>query len=329
MNLQHIKNNSYALAIGHVLFITSIIGFTLWLCFAIFYQQPFGKYVLIIGAILFALYIAIYSRFFFFFIFVTCSLLWYFNIEPQQNRDWSPEVSKLLSVEQHNHQITLHNVRNFDWHSKNNFTEHWETRTYNLDEITGVNVITSYWMGPQIAHTLVSFNFAHQRPLVFSIEIRKERNESFSALGGFFRKFELNLVAADERDILYLRSNIRGEQVYFFPIQLSKPLAQELFLEYLTTAQELAHQPRWYNTLTSNCTTLIFDMAQRISQEPLPKDYRILVSGYLPNYLYDHHALNQQWTIKQWYQHAYVNPRTQQQNQTSKQYSENIRKGLP
>jgi hypothetical protein len=44
-----------------------------------------------------------------------------------------------------------------------------------IDFQTGVNVITSYWMGPQIAHTLVSFDFSDQKPLVFSIEIRKEK----------------------------------------------------------------------------------------------------------------------------------------------------------
>ncbi len=84
----------------------------------------------------------------------------------------------------------------------------------------GANIITSYWMGPKIAHTLSSaFDFAHSAPLTFSIEIRKEKNEDFSAIGGFFCKFEVSLIAADEKDIIYTRSNIRGEQVYFFPDQ--------------------------------------------------------------------------------------------------------------
>src|SRR5690606_6604561 len=152
--------------------------------------------------------------------------------------------------------------------------------SFNLNQITGVNVITSYWMGPHIAHTLVSFNFADQKPLTFSIEIRKEKDEDFSAIGGFFRKFELSLVPADEADIIYTRSNIRGEQVYFFPVKMSRTEAKALFQEYLSKADDLATQPKWYNTLTSNCTTLVFDMVQAVSQKPLPTDYRLIASGY-------------------------------------------------
>ena len=56
---------------------------------------------------------------------------------------------------------------------------------FDLNQLNGVNIITSYWMGPQIAHTLVSFEFAHQQPLVFSIEIRKEKLKSFQQLVAF------------------------------------------------------------------------------------------------------------------------------------------------
>lgn len=77
-------------------------------------------------------------------------------------------------------------------------------------------------MGPQIAHTLVSFEFKNQQPLVFSIEIRKEKTEEFSAIGGFFRKYELSLIASDEKDIVYTRSNIRKEQVYNFPVNMPR-----------------------------------------------------------------------------------------------------------
>jgi Domain of unknown function (DUF4105) len=41
-----------------------------------------------------------------------------------------------------------------------------------------------------------------------------------------------------------------------------------------------------YNTLTGNCTTLVFGMLRTI-HPGLPLDYRVLLSGYLPNYAYD------------------------------------------
>lgn len=337
-----------ALSLGliHFLFSLTVYIFGIWLIFALWIHKPLGRFFtpcIIAVWIIFSLsIIGIYfSELFFsrkvdiaiFLIGVLLSLLWYFNITPQQNRQWAPEVSRLLSYSQHGNLVTLNNVRNFKWHQDKSYEIHWETRTFDLSQITGVNIITSYWMGPQIAHTLVSFNFENQRPIVFSIEIRKQANESFSAIGGFFRQFELSLVASDEKDILYTRSNIRKEKVFFFPIRMQKQEMRNLFEEYLITAGQLKKTPQWYNTLTSNCTTIVFDMVQAVNPHELPKDYRILLSGYLPNYLYDTGALDRRWSIKEWYEHAYINPRTQDfsqfKDQSSEHFSRLIRQGLP
>src|SRR3546814_1113198 len=107
-------------------------------------------------------------------------------------------------------------------------------------------MLLSYWMGPLIAHTLVSFGFRDGRHLAFSIEIRKERGEAYSALGGFFRKFETSLIAADERDIVRLRSNVRREDVDLYRVALSPSAIRSLFLAYLTEAESLRRRPRWY-----------------------------------------------------------------------------------
>ena len=328
----------WSLSTLHIIFVVTLILSGLWLGLALWIQQPFGSYTLYaIGLWLFFCLstLILYIRPFKFSrrhialsytICIVFALLWYFSIPAKQNREWNPEVSKILSYERSGDLIRLHNIRNFDWHSDGSYTEHWETRNFNLKDIQGVNIITSYWMGPQIAHTLVSFDFKDQAPLAFSIEIRKEKTEEFSAIGGFFRKYELSLVASDEKDIIYTRSNIRHEQVYFFPVNMKQNMAQELFLEYLTKADDLAKHPKWYNTLTSNCTTLVFDMIQAVSEQPLPSDYRLLASGYLPNYLKDLNVLPHDWDMKTWYQRAHVNPKTQQKtNLSSQEYSTLIR----
>lgn len=327
----------------HFLFSLFVILSSLWLCLALWIQEPVNwlfSRILIGVWLAFALSVlGIYISHHFFsrrkdiliyLVAFAFSLLWYFNLPALQNRHWAPDVARILSYEKQGDLVTLHNIRNFDWRTETDFTEHWETRQYNLNDITGVNIITSYWMGPQIAHTLVSFDFKNQRPLVFSIEIRKEKTESFSAIGGFFRKFELSLIASDEKDIVYTRSNVRGEQVYFFPINMPKSEMKALFEEYLQKSDELHQHAKWYNTLTSNCTTLVFDMIQAISPRELPVDYRLFASGYLPNYLYDLKALNQDVSLKDWYQHAHVNPRVEQHHPlNSTQYSQLMRQGVP
>ncbi|WP_201549519.1 DUF4105 domain-containing protein [Psychrobacter sp. Pi2-1] len=206
---------------------------------------------------------------------------WFFSIEPKQDREWMAEVDQRVSYERdatNPDLVTLTNVRNFDWQTEEDATEHWDTRTIDLSKLSGVDVTNSYWMGPLIAHTLVSFRFEDDRPLAFSFEIRKENGESFSALAGFFRRYELSLIAAEERDIIYTRSNARGEQVYLFPISnLQQHEVKSLFESYLTAADDLNAKPAWYNTLISNCTNIIFYMARIVSGDRLPWDYRIWV----------------------------------------------------
>ena len=270
---------------------------------------------------------------------------WFFSIEPQKNRDWMAEVEQQVAYERdatNPDLITLTNVRNFDWRTDEDATEHWETRTIDLSKLSGVDVTNSYWMGPLIAHTLVSFRFEDDRPLAFSFEIRKENGESFSALAGFFRRYELSLIAAEERDIIYTRSNARGEQVYLFPISnLQQHEVRSLFVSYLTAMDELNTKPAWYNTLTSNCTNIIFYMARIVSGDRLPWDYRIWVSGWLPNYLYDVGMLdavpekqNQPWSMDTWYERTHINPKSSGFNNlhsiaNSREFSRQIRQDIP
>ena len=273
---------------------------------------------------------------------------WFFSIEPKQERDWMAEVDRQVSYERdatNPDLITLTHVRNFDWHTDKEATERWETRTVDLSKLSGVDVTNSYWMGPLIAHTLVSFRFENDRPLAFSFEIRKEEHESFSALAGFFRRYELSLIAAEERDIIYTRSNARGEQVYLFPIShLQQHEVRALFDSYLTAADELNAKPAWYNTLLSNCTNIIFYMARIVSGERLPWDYRIWVSGWLPNYLYDVGMLDanpnkdgQRWSMDTWYERTHINPKVRGFNHQlstesgthSRDFSQQIRRDIP
>ena len=277
---------------------------------------------------------------------------WFFSIEPKQSREWMAEVDQRVSYKRdatNPDLVTLTNVRNFDWQTEEDANEHWDTRTIDLSKLSGVDVTNSYWMGPLIAHTLVSFRFEDDRPLAFSFEIRKEDGESFSALAGFFRRYELSLIAAEERDIIYTRSNARGEQVYLFPISnLQQHEVRSLFESYLTAADDLNAKPAWYNTLISNCTNIIFYMARIVSGDRLPWDYRIWVSGWLPNYLYDVGMLdaapekdNQPWSMNTWYERTHINPKAKgfdnqvnshsdiDRDKNSRKFSQQIRQDIP
>ncbi|MFJ3046844.1 DUF4105 domain-containing protein [Herbaspirillum chlorophenolicum] len=217
-------------------------------------------------------------------------LAWWHTIRPSHDRIWADDVARMLEPQVLGDQVTLSNVRNFRWRSETDYDVHWETRRYDLAHLVSADLLLSYWMGPAIAHTLVSFGFDDGRRLVFSLEIRKEKGESFSAIGGFFRRFETVIVAADESDIVRTRTNARGEDVYLYRLRLKPEQLRKVFLGYLERAAQLEKEPRFYNTLTSNCTTIVFELARRLSPS-LPLDYRLLLSGYFAEYTYDHGGL--------------------------------------
>jgi hypothetical protein len=216
---------------------------------------------------------------------VAAFFAWWATITPTNDRDWAPDVARTVTATIDGDRVVVNNVRNFTWRSDVDFDQHWEQRTYSLSHLTNVDLIMSYWMGEAIAHTIVSFGFDNGERLAFSIETRKEGDESYSSIAGFFKQYELAIVAADERDVVRVRSNVRGEDVRIYRLRMTPESARRLLREYLEEANDLARTPRFYNTLTSNCTTLVFDMV-RVIRPGLPLDARVILAGYLPNYAY-------------------------------------------
>ena len=132
----------------------------------------------------------------------------------------------------------------------------------------------------------MSWEFSDGQHLAISIETRKEVGEQYSAVLGFFRQFELYFVVADERDVVRLRTNFRGEDVYRYRIKDTPAEARALLLKYLQLANNLADHPKWYNAFSHNCTTEIRNIRQSVGRAP-SWDWRILVNGHLDEFGYE------------------------------------------
>lgn len=213
-------------------------------------------------------------------------LVWWSGIKPSHHRDWADDLAQITTGKVERNRVQLDNVRNFDWRSTTDYDIRWERREYDLRRLQSVDMITSYWGLPSIAHVLVSFGFADGEHVAFSVEIRREAHERFSELGGFFKQFELSIIASDERDVVRVRSNVRGEDLWLYRINLSPADARELFRSFVSQANQLAEHPRFYHTVTGNCTTIVFSMMKQIV-EGLPLDHRLLLTGHLPAYVHE------------------------------------------
>ena len=216
-------------------------------------------------------------------------LAWWLTLKPSNDGNWQPDMAQLAWADVNGDEFTFHNVRNCAYRTNTDYTPHWETRTVRLSQITGIDLAIDYWGSPWIAHPIVSFQFADVPPLCFSIETRKTVGQSYSTIGGLYRQYSLIYLVSDERDVIRLRTNYRNEDIYLYHLTVAPARARERFLEYVRSLNALRIRPRWYNAITTNCTTSI--RSQHPSNERVPWDWRILLNGKGDELLYEDGAL--------------------------------------
>jgi hypothetical protein len=254
---------------------------------------------------------------------------WWSTIEASNDRLWQPDVARLAAAEIDGNRVTLRNVRRFTYRTTDDFTPAWHERTVDLDRLETLDLYAVYWMGDAIAHTMVSFGFAGEEPVTFSIETRKEVGEAYSTLAGFFRQYELYYVVSEEPDVVALRTSYREprEDVYLFRVDIPAANIRRFFLHYLEEINRLVDEPKWYNTLTTNCTTAIVTHVRALGGR-LPISWRVVLSGYFPALLYDRGVLDQSLPFPELRAASLINDRARAAL-GSPDFSARIRDGLP
>jgi hypothetical protein len=254
-------------------------------------------------------------------------LVWWRTLKPSNQRQWSDDVAQISHGTLQGEAVTLYNVRNFRWRSNSDYTQAWETRHYDLGKLRTVDMITSYWSSRAIAHLLFSFGFTDGEHVVFSVEIRRERGEAYNEIGGFFKEFELSIIATDERDVIRVRTNVRGEDDYLYRLRMPVSAMRSLFLGYIEEANSLVRKPRFYNTITVNCTTLVYHMMKRIVGY-LPLDYRLILAGYMPEYVHRVGGLDQRHSFETLRALGRITDRAMKADRSAA-FSADIRRGIP
>jgi hypothetical protein len=251
---------------------------------------------------------------------------WWSTLRPEQNRDWQPQVAVLAYATREGDQITVHDIRNFEYRTATDFTPRYETRTYSLANLRELDLFINYWGSKLIAHPILSFDFGSQGRLCFSIETRFARGQEYSPIAGLYRQFEIIYIAADERDVVRLRTNFKHEDLYLYRILMPPNEVQGRFLEYVDRLNGLHAHPSWYNEITDNCTTSI--RAQRPAALRGPFDWRLLINGFGDQMLYEHHVLAGDLPFAELKARSLIDERARAADDAP-DFSNRIRAGLP
>ncbi|MEM7409497.1 MAG: DUF4105 domain-containing protein [Myxococcota bacterium] len=252
---------------------------------------------------------------------------WWTTLRPRSDRNWEAPLSRTPRARLQGDEITVENVRCFEYRTPEDFDERWETRHYRWSQLQGMDLFLSYWGPRWIAHMIASWRFENAPPLAISIEVRKQAHEEYSAIESFFRRFELHYVAADERDLVRLRTHGRGEDVYLYPLKIEHETAKGLLLEYLTELNELADAPRWYNAATRNCTTASWDHVRAVTPGD-PWNWRILLNGHLDELGYERGLIHTGLPFETLRERSAITARAQALPDDA-DFSRAIREGLP
>lgn len=205
-------------------------------------------------------------------------------IRPSNERNWDADYARTPSAAVEGDLVTFTNFRNFDYTLEGKVTERWETRQVHLSKLRGADLFLNYWGSELIAHPIFSFDFGDEGHVAFSIETRREKGETYTALGGLYKLYELTYLVGDERDFIRVRTNVRaGEDAYLYRLAIKPETTRVRLMEYLKALNRLHDHPQFYNVITANCTTAIHNHSA--AENTFPFDWRLLVNGKLDELL--------------------------------------------
>lgn len=208
-------------------------------------------------------------------------------LQPRNDRDWETDQKILPDIIFKDQEIEIKNIRNFFYRSENNYDSAYYTQAFKSEEVTEGHIgIVPFSRNPFIVHMLIKFAFQNKEHIVFSIEVRKRKNQKFVAWKTIFNQYEIMYVIANQNDVIDLRNNHRkNEPVHMYRLNLSKEQVKTLFLDMCRRSKKLKDNPEFFNLFFNSCSSNLITHLNYASTWPIPFYYKYFAPGLLKRYL--------------------------------------------
>jgi Domain of unknown function (DUF4105) len=205
---------------------------------------------------------------------------------PRNDRDWYPYLARTSAVQETPTSFAVEPVTDWSYDAAGPTAESYTSAAFNLDDLREIWFVLEPQPGSQLAaHTFLMFEFTDDRLIGLTIEARRERNEDYSVVAGAFNAFELSYLWGSARDLLTRRAVMLDHEVFIYPVDIPTEQDRTLLTRLVERTHALETQPRYYNTLFSNCTN---ELAKAAGFHWAPA---YILTGRSDEYLYRRHII--------------------------------------
>lgn len=211
---------------------------------------------------------------------------------PSNDRVWADSFENIATLTKTGEfSYNVDNVRAFEFDAAGDLEASWLSKTLRSDQIVEAwFFVEPFASDDRFGHTFVSFVFedetGEREAIAVSVEARKEKGEGYSPLRGVLRDYELSYVWSTEKDMTTRIAISLGNPLYAYPINKNLDQAKIIFDHFVKRTNALAERPRFYNTITSNCTNELFKSVNDAIPGSIPRNPTWLMTGRSPNYLH-------------------------------------------
>jgi hypothetical protein len=214
-------------------------------------------------------------------------------LQPTNDRNWEYGMEELPHITIDGNVVNVQHERDFRWTADGPRASDYIDRSFDVQRLAQVWFVEEpFTLAPfngfqGVAHTYFVFDFQDQPPVAISVESRRQQGQGYDPIAGLFNEYELIYIWGTEQDLTGRRAVLEKNQLYMYPLVGSLDSARRLFLDLAQVSQQLETRPRFYNTLTSNCTNELAKVANEAQPGAVPPNIALIFPGYAASLLYD------------------------------------------